>query len=217
MTTNSIITVTNNVNHPGLTRMINSAERFGWEIYVIETVWQGFGTKLIETYKFLLKNPDITSFVFVDAHDVVVLGSPEEFEENKYMFPFTTVSCEKACWPNADLAGDYPSRDVGEWKYLNSGLYYSESYEFIKLFDSNPPKYHDDDQLWFTEMYLSGGHIIRDYNCNLFQSYSHIHDGDFEYTRDRLINLKTGTTPIFVHGNGRTDMSLVDNLLQWKK
>lgn len=213
MITNTIITVTNRPYHPGVIRLIRSAERFNWEIDVIETVWQGFGTKLIETYKFLLKNPHIKSFVFADAHDVVVLGGPEEFEEKKYLLPFTVVSCEKACWPKADLAGDYPSRDVGEWMYINSGLYYSESDEFIKLFESNPPKYHDDDQLWFTEMYLSGGLVIRDYDCKLFQSYSHIHEGDFDYKDGRLINLKNKTKPIFVHGNGGTDMTLVDQLL----
>jgi hypothetical protein len=152
--------------------------------------------------------------VFVDAHDVVVLGSPEEFNDNLLCSPLIVVSCEKACWPVAELAAAYPSRDVGEWKYINSGLYCSTSDSFIKLFESSPPIYEDDDQEWFTRSYLRNDYyIIRDFNCILFQSYSHIADDDFDYKDGRLINLKTGTAPIFIHGNGRTDMTLIDQLL----
>jgi hypothetical protein len=214
MKTNTIITVTNNIEHPGLKRLIDSAERFGWEVYVIEATWKGFGTKLIETEYFLKQNPQIESFVFVDAHDVVVLGSPEEFNENLSFSQSIVVSCEKACWPVQELAVSYPSNDVGDWKYINSGLYYADSDSFIKLFDSSPPLYEDDDQEWFTRSYLRNDyHIIRDFNCILFQSYSHIADDDFAYSDGRLINLKTNTRPIFIHGNGRTDMSQINKLL----
>jgi hypothetical protein len=184
---------------------------------VIDAQWKGFGTKLIETYNFLINNPQIESFVFVDAHDVVVIGSPGEFNselEFYYIRSSIIVSCEKACWPVAELAAAYPSEDVGEWKYINSGLYCSTSDSFIKLFESSPPSYEDDDQEWFTRSYLRNDyHIIRDFNCILFQSYSHIADDDFDYKDGRLINLKTGTAPIFIHGNGRTDMTLIDQLL----
>jgi hypothetical protein len=217
MKTNTIITVTNNPNHPGVERLTKSAEKFGWELYVIDAQWKGFGTKLIETYNFLINNPQIESFVFVDAHDVVILGSPEEFNfELGFPFASIVVSCEKACWPVAELAVAYPSNDVGEWKYINSGLYYSTSDSFIKLFESSPPSYEDDDQEWFTRSYLRNNydyHIIRDFNCILFQSYSHIADDDFAYRDGRLINLKTNTAPIFIHGNGRTDMTLINQLL----
>lgn len=212
--TNTIITVTNNIKHPGLIRLIESSERFGWEVYVIEADWKGFGTKLIETEYFLKQNPQIESFVFVDAHDVVVLGTPEEFNENLPFAPAIVVSCEKACWPVAELANAYPSNDVGDWKYINSGLYYADSDSFINLFEISPPIYSDDDQEWFTRSYLRNDyHIIRDFNCILFQSYSHIADDDFDYRDGRLINLKTNTAPIFIHGNGRTDMSKIDELL----
>jgi len=217
MKTNTIITVTNNPNHPGVERLTKSAEKFGWELYIVDAQWKGFGTKLIETYSFLINNPQIESFVFVDAHDVVVLGTPEEFNSNLELHTSPSsivVSCEKACWPVAELAEAYPSRDVGEWKYINSGLYYSNRNSFINLFESRPPIYEDDDQEWFTRSYLRNDyHIIRDFNCILFQSYSHISDDDFDYRDGRLINLKTNTAPVFIHGNGRTDMTLIDQLL----
>jgi hypothetical protein len=219
--TNTIITVTNNIKHPGLKRLIDSAERFGWEVNVIETTWRGFGTKLIETYNFLKQNPQIERFVFVDAHDVVVLGSPEEFHLHIPSTPSIVVSCEKACWPVEELAIAYPSNDVGDWKYINSGLYYANSDSFIALFESSPPNYEDDDQEWFTRCYLSSNydynnykyHIARDFNCILFQSYSHIAENDFDYMDGRLINLKIKTLPIFIHGNGATDMTLINQLL----
>jgi hypothetical protein len=217
MKTNTIITVTNNPNHPGVERLTKSAEKFGWELYVIDAQWKGFGTKLIETYNFLINNPQIERFVFVDAHDVVVLSDPETFnsvlswynKENKML-----VSCEKACWPDSSLADKY-SEYGSEWKYVNSGLYYAPKDVFIKVFERSPPEYHNDDQLWLTNMFLnqSGDDIKTDTNCMLFQSYSHIADDDFGYENNRLQNLKTLTQPIFIHGNGRTDMTLIDQLL----
>ena len=217
MKTNTIITVTNNPNHPGVERLTKSAERFGWELYIIDAQWKGFGTKLIETHSFLINNPQVESFVFVDAHDVVVLSNPEFFNavlkwnnfENKML-----VSCEKACWPDSSLADKY-AEYWSEWKYVNSGTYYAPRDVFIKVFESSPPEYHNDDQLWLTNMFLnqSGDDIKTDSHCMLFQSYSHISEDDFGYENNRLQNLKTLTQPIFIHGNGRTDMTLIDALL----
>jgi hypothetical protein len=218
MKINTIITVTNNPNHPGVERLTKSAEKFGWELYVIDAQWKGFGTKLIETYNFLINNPQIERFVFVDAHDVVVLSDPETFnsvlswynKENKML-----VSCEKACWPDSSLSKQYTHSD-SEWKYVNSGLYYAPSDIFIKVFESSRPEYHDDDQLWLSKRYLddkTNCKVSLDDCCSLFQSYSHIADNDFAYRDGLLINLKTNTAPIFIHGNGRTDMTLIDQLL----
>jgi hypothetical protein len=217
MKTNTIITVTNNPNHPGVERLTKSAEKFGWELYVIDAQWKGFGTKLIETYNFLINNPQIESFVFADAHDVVVLSNPKNFNNVLNYCQFKSkmlVSCEKACWPDSSLADKY-SEYWSEWKYVNSGLYYAPRDVFIKVFESSPPDYHEDDQLWLTNRFLnqSGNDIKTDSDCILFQSYSHISEDDFGYENNRLQNLKTLTQPIFIHGNGRTDMTLIDQLL----
>jgi len=217
MKTNTIITVTNNPNHPGVERLTKSAEKFGWELYVIDAQWKGFGTKLIETYNFLINNPQIESFVFVDAHDVVVLSNPKNFNNVLNYCQFESkmlVSCEKACWPDSSLADKY-SEYWSEWKYVNSGLYYAPSDIFIKVFESSPPEYHEDDQLWLTNRFLnqSEDDIKTDTHCMLFQSYSHIADDDFGYENNRLQNLKTLTQPIFIHGNGATDMTLIKQLL----
>jgi len=213
---NTVITVSNDLNNLGLQRLVYSTKKFGWDIVVINTPWRGFGTKLIETYNYLKANPALESFVFADAHDVVALSGPGYF--NEMLAPFNDkfiVSCEKACWPESSLADKYP-KSKSEWKYVNSGTYYSPSSLFIKIFESSPPEYHNDDQLWLTNKFLSQPEddIQLDTQCYLFQCYSHIHDDDFSYENNKLYNLKTKTFPIFAHGNGRTDMTLIDSLLK---
>jgi hypothetical protein len=54
---------------------------------------------------------------------------------------------------------------------------------------------------------------VLDYNCEVFQAYSFIADDDFAYNNNRLENLKTKSTPIFIHGNGKTNMDNILNLL----
>jgi hypothetical protein len=177
---------------------------------VIVAEWKGFGTKLIQTYNYLINNPAVTEFVFVDAYDVIVLGTLNEFEEKLQDRSKMLISVEKNCWPNQNLSSLYPQVD-SDWKYINSGSYFSPSKLFIEMVESNPPLFIDDDQLWLTNEFLRKTEDkVLDYNCDVFQSYSFIAEDDFAYNDNRLENLKTGTKPIFVHGNGKTNM---DNIL----
>jgi hypothetical protein len=50
------------------------------------------------------------------------------------------------------------------------------------------------------------GTIGLDY-CNIFQSIAFEVEGDFEIRYNRLYNKITHTFPMFLHGNGKTDMS----------
>ena len=212
---NTVITVADSLENPGLEQLATSTEKFGWNLVVINAPWRGFGTKLIETYNYLKTNPDLKNFVFVDAYDVVALSDPNEFSMFVDSFKDKmVVSCEKACWPDSSLVELYPESN-SEWKYINSGTYYAPSELFIEIFDSSPAKHYEDDQLWLTNRYLSAfkNSIMLDDGCILFQCYSHIADDDFEYDYGRLKNLKTKTFPIFIHGNGRTDMSKIKELL----
>jgi hypothetical protein len=70
-----LLTVASRLEEQGLNNLIKSAEKFKWDIEIICTEWRGFGTKLIETYNYLKKNPHITEFIFVDAYDVLALSS----------------------------------------------------------------------------------------------------------------------------------------------
>jgi hypothetical protein len=208
-----LLTVATDTTNNKLFDLIASADKFGWNLEVIVTEWKGFGTKLIETYNHLQKNPHITEFIFVDAYDVIALSSPQEVLEKIKDRTKMLISVEKNCWPNSELASQYPKTD-SEWKYINSGSYYSPSKLFIDMIESYPPLYIDDDQLYLTNEFLNNpDDKVLDYDCEVFQAYSFIADDDFGYENKRLQNLKTKSQPILIHSNGRTDNTKILDLL----
>lgn len=208
-----IITVASHLEEQGLDNLVMSAQKFGWDIEVIHTPWRGFGTKIIETYNYFKQNPDVKELIFVDAYDVLILSTPQEVEEKIQDRSKMLVSTEKGCWPDASLKYEYPETKH-EWKYVNSGTYYAPREVFMQLFESNPPQYESDDQLWLSLMFLGNrGKINPDYDCEVFQCYSFIAEDDFSYDNGRVRNLKTESTPTFLHGNGKTNMDKVLELL----
>jgi hypothetical protein len=209
-----LLTVATDLNREGLEHLIYSSQKQGWDIeLIVADQWKGFGTKLIETYNYLKENPNITEFIFVDAYDVIALGSHKEFEGKIQDRSKMLIGVEKACYPQSDLADQYPKVDT-DWKYINSGAYFSPSKLFIDMIDANPPLYSDDDQLWLTNEFLNNPtNKVLDYKCDVFQCYSFIAEDDFSYNNGRVQNLKTGTEPIYLHGNGKTDMTKVIELL----
>lgn len=221
-----LITVTSDIKYQGFQDLIYSLDKFKWPFTVMETDWRGFGTKLIETYKLLKNNPEIDGFFFCDANDVVVLGALQEAYEKleaTYGTDKMVCSAERGCWPVPFWEIHYPEKFDHRYNYLNSGLYYSPSELFINLIESYMPAYEDDDQQFLTKVFLFDNldRIVLDNNCEVFQSYSFIEEGDYKYVLDpnprlspRLNNLKTGTFPTIVHGNGRSDMTKVLELLK---
>lgn len=208
-----VITVTNNM--VATQPLINSLNKFKWDWVAIESEWRGFGTKLIETYNFLKANPDVDRFIFADAHDVLVLGSPEEFEGKLPNKDCILFNSERGCWPPPvqEFEHLYKKFDHG-FSFLNSGVYYAPSKLFIEVFEAAPPQYKSDDQWWASMLYLFGRHnILLDSNCDVFQCYSFIQDGDYSYGDTRILNNKTGTMPLWFHGNGKTDMSKILELI----
>ena len=208
-----LLTLATDAANKKLLDLIASSDKFGWNLEVIVAEWRGFGTKLIETYNYLKKNPRITEFIFVDAYDVVALSSPQEAIEKIKDITKMLISVEKNCWPDSSLASKYPKTD-SEWKYINSGSYYSPSKLFIDMIEANPPLYIDDDQLWMTNQFLNNPNDkVLDYDCEVFQAYSFISDDDFGYENKRLQNLKTKSQPVLIHSNGKTDDTKVLDLL----
>lgn len=195
--------------------LIQSLEKNGFDFEVIQTVWRGFGTKLIEVYNYLKENPEVDRFIFCDAFDVVCLGTQNEFEEKLGEWSDKIVlSAEKNCWPQPDLERWYEPIDKEKWSFVNSGLYYSPTDKFIELMDRHMPEPSADDQLYMTTMFLfESNDMILDRECKLFQSYSFIKEGEFSYSNGRLHNEITNESAIWVHGNGKTDMTKVRELL----
>lgn len=197
-----LITVTNHPEHAQT--LIRSATKHGWDLEVINCEWKGFGTKLIATYEYLKAHPEVERFVFADAFDVVVFGTPEEFIKKNDAPTSIFLSAEKGLWPPIlhPFSNRYSKKEHG-FNYINSGLYYSPVENFFSIFEGNAPSYETDDQYWMNMVYLFGQYgMILDRPQVLFNSHSFISEGEYTYNNGRVQIM--GNEPIFVHSNGKT-------------
>lgn len=177
-------------------KLVKSLERCGWTYEIIKASWRGFGTKLIHLKEYLEK-VNIDRFVFVDAYDVICLGTPDEVTEN-------LIGTEINCWPDADRWQQFPQPNT-HYKYPNSGCYSLNKKLYLKMFNENPPQYSDDDQRWMTDMVLKY-ELKLDYErrlvqntCGMLETCGHMADGRF------ITDI--GTKPVFIHANGKGDLT----------
>jgi len=199
-----VIVSLDNPNHAGWLKFEESLKQHGWSYHPIVREWKGFGTKIIGLYEYLCST-DIEEFIYLDAYDNYCIASPHEFKFKKKDYPMI-LSSEKGCYPDTHKMGMFPVVNH-EWKFLNSGQIYGTKEHFINVYNTNPPRFEDDDQRWYTERYLAMRESIGLDYCNIFQSVAFEVEGDFTLTYNRLYNNKTHTFPMFIHGNGKTDMS----------
>jgi hypothetical protein len=199
-----VIVSLDNPQHPGWLKLEESLKRHGWDYHAIVREWKGFGTKIIGLYEYLCAT-DTDEFIYLDAYDNYCIAGPEEFKFKKKYYPMI-VSSEKGCYPDTHKMGMFPVVNH-EWKFLNSGQIYGNKEHFINVYNSNPPRFEDDDQRWYTERFLAMPDKIGLDYCNIFQSVAFEAEGDFTLTYNRLYNNKTHTFPMFIHGNGKTDMN----------
>ncbi len=184
---------------PHLQALIRSAKRCGMDLTVLglgET-WQGFGMKVIKTREYLKTLEGYTHFIFVEAYDTLFLKHIAEVPG--YLF----FSAEKNCWPDADKAKEYPS-SISPYRFLNSGVYSAGIKQYLELTEKYPVQMSDDDQRYFTNIYLNEkADIIRlDDGCSLYQSYAYKADTDFTIN-ETLTNNITKTQPAIIHFNGK--------------
>ena len=130
------------------------------------------------------------------------------------------IGVEKACFPNDERdkyhrIENYPESPTA-WKYINGGGCIFDIEYFKELCNQHPfsnERMMDPD--WLAELYLSHPDQIKlDYQCEIFQCLAHSNPED-EWVKDidnRIQNVTTKTKPIFIHGNGRTDMQWVRNI-----
>lgn len=200
-----IIVSLDNPNHPGWLKLEESLKRHGWEYVTIVKEWKGFGTKIIGLYEHLVNAYD-DDFIYLDAYDNYCIAPPDEFNYKHRGGSGLIISSEKGCYPDSNNRGKFPTVPH-EWKYLNSGQIYGRREDFMKLFEQNPVRFEDDDQRWYTDRFLERRSSISLDYCNIFQSVAFEVEGDFTLTYNRLYNNKTHTFPMFIHGNGKTDMT----------
>lgn len=176
--------------------------------------WKGFGMKIIRTAEYLKTLPsDYTHFIFVDAYDVAFVRSVDRVMRvyNLLFKDQIVFSTEKACWPDVSLTDQYPLCE-GPWRFLNSGTYMAPIKQFLELIDNNPVQMHDDDQLYFSKLFLQGK-LVLDTKCEMFQSIAFADKKDFAYDWPGFRNRLTGSSPAIIHGNGRTPMDKIYELI----
>lgn len=201
-------------NNLGYKKFIESLNKFKWDYDIISHNYVAYGSKMKNAYEYA-KKTDATHLFILDAYDIVVLGTLEEAIYKMDNTSGVVFNAEKACWPHGDLAEYYP-HVFSPWKYLNGGAAFVEVRSFIRLFEENPIKDTDNDQENLTKIFLEKRekyNMTLDNYCDVFQSIAFEHEDDFEYLNNRLINMKTFTCPIIIHGNGKTNMSKIYELI----
>lgn len=197
-----------------------SLKRFDYDYHIEMHHWTGFGSKLLAARRALdeLLKQGYTHFIYGDSYDSFVLGPMSEIYGKVQDWGSIIHSVEKANYPHPNKV--YP--DVGishSWRYVNGGGFFAPIEKYIRAFDACPCPADLNDQVYQVDMYLQGLSTL-ERDCSIFQCYSFIdegtpggNDGDFAYANGRLFNMVTRTAPVLIHGNGKTDMSRIYNLI----
>ena len=215
-----VVATATNKNHAGYQKFIYSLDKFGWEYDILDKNYVAYGSKMKNAYEYAKKTElyqDVTHLFILDAYDIVVLGTMEEALTLLDTTEGITFNAEKACWPHSEWEKEYPIVN-SDWKYLNGGACFVKVDDFINLYEKRPIRDEENDQEVLGRIYLDKREELKmhlDTKCRVFQSVAFEHEGDFEYNYDikRILNLKNKTTPVIIHGNGKTDMSKVYKLL----
>lgn len=203
-----VITVATQENY-GLKMLRRSLDLAGMDYTVlgIGESWRGFGTKVILTRQYLRTLEGYTHFIFVDAYDTLFLKPITDYEGG------IIFSSEKNCWP--DYNAPYPESKA-IFRYLNSGCYIAPIDEYLALTDQFPIDYSDDDQRYFTNIYLKSGKIKLDTDCRLFQSYAFTDHNDLTLYHNKIINNHSQSEPAAIHFNGKCLDPKVYSMIQYK-
>ena len=203
-----VVIISDDRTHPSQILLKRSLWRHGWEFVEITVPWRGLGTKISELAKYLRESGD-EYFILQDAYDTYCLLPPSDMPWQYANIDGVIVSGEKACYPHPEKAHHFTASSP--WRYPNSGQIYGRSARLLQLVDRYPFPDAENDQIWYTDRAIAGDVLVDD-ECNLFQSIAFEEPGDFEYfphERFRLRNKRTGTFPLFAHGNGKTDMNKI--------
>jgi len=154
-----------------------------------------------------------------DAHDVLPLsGLSNDILFNKIKDNFNldniTFNAEKNCYPDKNLIPRYPNVN-SEWKYLNAGIYVGKVKNILTMLETSLPKIKNNmDQNSFSILYVNSEfNIDIDYECKVFQTMFKLNPEDLTIIDGKIYNNKTKTNPVLFHGNGKSNLNMVKNLL----
>ena len=148
---------------------------------------------------------------FTDSYDVVFTASADEILEKLKKFDANVIfSAEGFCWPDRSLKFEYPEVKPTESRFLNSGGFIGVAKDIVEIINHKTINDMDDDQLYYTKIFLDKNlrnkwKMKLDTKSEIFQNLNGALDdtilkskGEHSY----LYNMKTGTVPLIIHGNG---------------
>lgn len=152
-----------------------------------------------------------TILLFTDSYDVLI-NSTENNILNRYYDAMTKYnkhncvlfSAEKDCWPDRTLMCKYPKYN-SPYLYLNSGGFIGTAHNIYSLIMDATISNTDDDQLFFTNLYLTDTlkqRIALDYDCYLFQTLNNSLSDISFHGKYIIRNIVFNTYPLVIHGNG---------------
>jgi hypothetical protein len=168
--------------------------------------WRG---KLLWQRGELAKLHPAEKVILSDGWDVVFQGTLDEVE---WKFPPAgeiLLSGEKNCWPDWNAQRLYPM-GTSPWMFVNSGGIAGRAGVLLEEIErglaEGLPEMVQDDQRFWTWLFLTGKWKLKiDYECRLFQTFLlQIIGSDLGVEGDtqRLVNLRSGSHPNFLHWNG---------------
>ncbi|KAK6483913.1 procollagen-lysine,2-oxoglutarate 5-dioxygenase 2-like isoform X2 [Huso huso] len=152
----------------------------------------------------------------VDSYDLIFAGGPEEllkkFQQANHKVVF---AAEGLVWPDKRLADKYPSIRSGK-RFLNSGGIIGYAPHINKMVQQWELHDNDDDQLFYTKVYLDPLqrerlNITLDHKSKIFQNLNGAVDEvllKFGTERVRARNVVYDSLPVVIHGNGNTKIYL---------
>ncbi|CAH0716184.1 unnamed protein product, partial [Brenthis ino] len=227
----SVFTVATQKTH-GLERFLRSVQVYNINVEVLgmDQKWvggnmehPGGGQKinlLKKKLKSLKKLEDRDRIIlFTDSYDVMFLAGLQEIVET-FLNTYARVlfSAEPFCWPDPTLASEYPDTTITP-AFLNSGGFIGYYADIMKILNFEKVRDEDDDQLFYTKVYLEKEYRIKyrirlDHTSEIFQNLNgalsdvelvtNTSEGEFPY----LKNVVSNTRPLIVHGNGPSKLIL---------
>jgi len=220
-----------------------SAKINGFDLHVLgfNNEWKGFTDKFFHTKKYLEKLNDKNEIVcFVDAFDVIVLGTSDELLEK-----YKKADTDKVIF-SSDEDGIFHSKmfgniNINDKKYknnrINSGCYIGKIKDILQIYnnlDVNEEKLHMNDQELITKYYEKNNDLIQlDHNSELFYNLKTDINNNFlhilivfnklkdykvpienryhNFIDNRVYIKEFNTKPVFLHGNGGLN---IDNFVE---
>ena len=215
-------------DRPNVVAVRNILQHHGYHhVQYIDYLWHGWQSKLEFNFLMCHELTDFTHIMYIDARDVVVLGSPEDVMERweKFNHPWV-CNAEPFIWsPGSFQPEDYPTPDC-IYRYLNSGAYIAEREHLVHWFDKwlpsgDIPPVLRGDQDWMAARFIDGypDAIKLDTDCELFQCLCGSLVGDKPHCTmgpGKVHNHTVGTDPLICHFNGGDDITAPNRRFLWE-